>query len=103
MINAGVQVRTKPGISGEVTFNYVSPQVWAEQYATNEGVLRQDFPLPAYTLLNGRLGYRFFHDRAELSATLFNALAGVFVAPPQMHPFGNQVGRRVMGFFQYSL
>ena len=26
-----------------------------------------------------------------------------FGPPPQMHPFGNEVGRRFMGFFSYSL
>ena len=70
---------------------------------TLTGIVYQQFPLPAYTLLNGRLGWRFYHDRIELSATVFNALAGVNGFTPQMHPFGNQVGRRVMGFLSYSL
>jgi iron complex outermembrane receptor protein len=63
----------------------------------------QAFPLPAYSLVNARLGYRFLRDRAEVSATVFNALAGVTGDPPQMHPFGNRVGRRFMGFFSFRL
>jgi outer membrane receptor protein involved in Fe transport len=102
-INLGVQLRTKIGFNGEITFYYQSSEVWNEQISTLTGIVYQQFPLPGYTLLNGRLGWRFFHDRIELSATVFNALAGVGAPPPQMHPFGNQIGRRVMGFFSYTL
>jgi iron complex outermembrane receptor protein len=101
--NVGVQLRTKIGFNGEVTFYYQSSQVWNEQVATLAGIVYQQFPLPAYTLLNGRLGWRFYKDRIEVSATVFNALAGLGADPPQMHPFGNRIGRRVMGFFSYSL
>jgi outer membrane receptor protein involved in Fe transport/outer membrane protein assembly factor BamD (BamD/ComL family) len=103
-VNAGIQVRTKPGVNGEISFHYQSAQEWGEQVATATGIETQVFPLPAYTLLNGRLGYRFYKDRAEVSATVFNALAGITSdEAPQMHPFGNRVGRRFMGFFTYSL
>jgi len=102
-INLGVQLRTKIGFNGEVSFYYQSSQVWNEQVATLTGIVYQQFPLPAYTLLNGRLGWRFYKDRIEVSATVFNALAGVFGPPAQQHPFGNEVGRRTMGFFSYSL
>ena len=101
--NAGVQLRTKIGFNGEITFHYQSAQTWNEQVATSNAIVYQQFPLPAYTLLNGRVGWRFYKDRAELSATVFNALADVFGPPAQEHPFGNRVGRRVMGFFSYSL
>jgi len=102
-VNVGVQVRTLLGIDGEVTFHYQSSQAWGEQVATLTGIEYQTFPLPAYTLLNARVGYRFFKNRAEVSGTVFNALAGVGGEPAQHHPFGNRVGRRFMGFFSYSL
>jgi iron complex outermembrane receptor protein len=102
-VNAGVQLRTKIGFNGEVTFYYQSPQVWNEQVSTLTGIVYQQFPLPAYTLLNGRLGWRFYKDRIEISATVFNALSGVTAPPPQMHPFGNEIGRRFMGFLSYSM
>jgi outer membrane receptor protein involved in Fe transport len=98
-----VQVRTKLGINGELTFHYQSPQTWNEQVATLNGINYQAYTLPAYTLVNARVGYRFFKDKMEISATVFNALADVFGDAPQMHPFGNRVGRRFMGFFTYSL
>ena len=34
---------------------------------------------------------------------LRSPLSGVFAEAPQMHPFGNRVGRRFMGFFEYQL
>jgi iron complex outermembrane receptor protein len=103
-INAGVQVRTKIGFNGEITFNYQSSEVWNEQVATvDRGIVYEQFPLPAYTLLNGKIGFRFYKDKAEVAATVFNALGDVFGPPPQQHPFGNRIGRRVMGFLSYQL
>jgi outer membrane receptor protein involved in Fe transport len=102
-LNAGVQLRTKVGFAGEVTFHYQSAQVWTEQVTTATGIEERQFPLGDYALLNARLGYRFFKDRFEVSATVFNALADAFGEPAQQHPFGNRIGRRFMGFFSYSL
>jgi iron complex outermembrane receptor protein len=102
-INVGVQVRSKIGIDGEVTFHYQSAQSWLEQVATLSGIVDRTFELPQYTLLNARLGYRFLKDRVEVSATAFNILAGAIGDPPQMHPFGNRIDRRFMGFLALSL
>ena len=111
-VNVGVQVRTKFGLNGEITFHYQSPQVWTEQVATATGIFYKQYPLPAYTLLNGRLGFRFYKQKAEISAVVYNALAEISTIGdndanhsigPQMHPFGNRIGRRFMGFFSYSL
>jgi iron complex outermembrane receptor protein len=102
-VNAGVQVRTKAGVNGEVSVHYQSPQIWVEQVTTPTSIEPQAFNLDAYTLLNARIGYRFYKDRAEVSGTIFNALSGVGGDAPQMHPFGNRIGRRVMGFISYSL
>ncbi|WP_437670914.1 TonB-dependent receptor domain-containing protein [Sorangium sp. So ce131] len=102
-VNAGVQVRTPIGVDGEITFHYQSAQQWAEQVPAGTVIATNIYPLPAYTLLNARLGYRFLKDRAEISATVFNALDGLGEQPLQMHPFGNHIGRRFMGFFRYSL
>lgn len=101
-VNAGVQLRTPIGVDGEVTFHYQSSQVWAEQVPTGTVIATKQYELPAYTLLNARVGYRFL-DRAEISATVFNALDGLGDNALQMHPFGNRIGRRFMGFFSYSL
>jgi iron complex outermembrane receptor protein len=102
-VNAGVQLRTKVGISGELTFHYQSDQTWTEQITTLTGIVEKQFHLPEYYMVNARIGYRFYNDKAEISATVFNALADVAGPPAQQHPFGNQIGRRFMGFFSYQL
>jgi hypothetical protein len=99
-VNAGVQVRTKPGIDGSIDFHYVSPQDWAEQ-VTNiqlQRIVYETSHLEAYTLLNARIGYRFLRNQAEISGTAFNLLG----IEHREHPFGQILGRRVMGFFTYS-
>ncbi len=99
-VNLGVQVRTKPGIDGEVVFNYVSNQRWVERdLDVKAGALvYRDLPLDGYALLNARIGYRFPGNKAEVSGTVFNLLNNIH----QEHPYGQFVGRRLMAFFQYS-
>jgi iron complex outermembrane receptor protein len=98
-INAGVQLRTKPGIDGSVDFHYVSPQTWAEQVINLQAqrIEYQQFPLNAYTLVNARLGYRFLKNHADISAVAFNLLG----FEHREHPFGQLIGRRFMGYFTY--
>jgi outer membrane receptor for ferrienterochelin and colicin len=100
-INAGVQVRTKPGIDGEITFHYSSPQTWVETQVPTDGsvnLVQRSFDLPAYTLFNARVGYRFLKNQAEVSGTVFNALD----LRHREHPLGQVVGRRFMGFLSYK-
>jgi outer membrane receptor protein involved in Fe transport len=99
-VNAGVQLRTKFGFDGSVDFHYVSPQTWAEQVTSVQAqdIRYQAFGVDAYTLLNARLGFRFLaKDRAELSVVGFNLLG----IEHREHPFGQLIGRRVMGYFTY--
>jgi iron complex outermembrane receptor protein len=98
-LNTGIQLRTKFGLNGSIDFHYVSPQDWAEQ-VTNVQAQRiqyETFHLPAYTLLNARVGYLFLQNHAELSAVAFNLLDDKH----REHPFGNVVGQRFMGIFSY--
>jgi len=98
-INAGVQLRTKPGVDGSIDFHYVSPQTWTEQVIDiqQQRIAYQAFHLDAYSLVNGRVGYRFLKNQAEASVMAFNLLG----TEHREHPFGQKVGRRVMGFFTY--
>jgi len=98
-VNAGVQLRTKPGIDGSIDFHYVAPQVWAEQVTNfvRQQIEQQRFELSDYTLLNARLGYRFLGNQAEVSIIGFNVLD----VQHRQHPFGQLVGRRVMGMVTY--
>jgi iron complex outermembrane receptor protein len=98
-VNLGVQVRTRPGIDGEVDFHYVSSQTWAEQVADiqDQTVEYRGFAVDAYTLLNARVGYRFLRNQADVSVMSYNLLG----TEHRQHPFGQLVGRRVMAFFTY--
>jgi hypothetical protein len=98
-VNGGVQIRTKPGIDGAIDVHFVSPQVWAEQVTNfvRQQIEQQSFQSSAYTLLNARVGYRFFGNKAELSVMAWNLLD----LKHREHPFGQLVGRRVMGLFSY--
>jgi iron complex outermembrane receptor protein len=98
--NAGVQLRTRPGIDGSVDFHYVSSQVWAEQVTNflRQQIERQAFLLSDYTLLNARLGYRFMDNQADVSVMAWNLLD----VKHREHPFGQLVGRRAMLLLTYT-
>lgn len=98
-VNAGVQLRTKPGVDGSIDFHYVSPQLWAEQVTnfTRQQIEQHAFALSDYTLLNARVGYRFLSDAADVSVMAFNLLD----VQHREHPFGQLVGRRTMAMFSY--
>ena len=98
-VNAGVQLRTKPGIDGSVDFHYVAPQVWAEQVTNfvRQQIEQQQLRVSDYTLLDARLGYRFLGNQAEISANAFNLLD----IRHREHPFGQLVGRRMMAMATY--
>jgi outer membrane receptor for ferrienterochelin and colicin len=99
-VNGGVQLRTKAGFDGSLDLHYVSPQTWAEQVVNiaAQRIEYQQFHLDDYWLLNARLGFRFLaRDQAEVSAMAFNLLG----LEHREHPFGQLLGRRVMGYFTY--
>ncbi len=98
-INGGVQLRTKAGIDAEVDIHFVSPQNWAEQVSDvqRQQVVYQSFYLPSYELLNARIGYRFLRNQAEVSGVAFNLLDDKH----REHPFGQLIGRQLMGYFSY--
>jgi len=99
-INAGVQLRTKPGIDGSIDFHYVSPQTWAEQVEDiqKQAIVYQSLHVDSYELLNASVGYRFFKNQAEIRAVGFNLLDDQH----REHPFGQVIGRRLMGLFSYK-
>ncbi|MCA9609457.1 MAG: TonB-dependent receptor, partial [Myxococcales bacterium] len=93
--NAGVQYRSPIGLDLAVDFHVVSDQRWVEQVLDTErgGTAFVPFDLPAYALLNARIGWRFFDDQLELAVTGTNLL----MDGHRQHPFGQRVDRRFMG------
>ncbi len=93
-INAGVQYRASFGLDISADFSWVSDQVWVEQVldTTHGGTAFVAFPLPAYAILNARIGWRFLDDRLEIAAVGTNLLMN-----HREHPFGQVLDRRFMG------
>ncbi len=93
-VNGGVQYRSRFGLDVAVDVHWVSPQTWVEQVADAQtGVRYGIYPLPAYTLVDARLGWRLAHDRLELSVVAENLLDDAH----REHPFGQVLRRRVWG------
>ncbi|MCZ7683492.1 MAG: TonB-dependent receptor [Sandaracinaceae bacterium] len=93
-VNAGAQYRASFGLDLSVDFSWVSDQVWVEQVLDTErgGTAFVDFALPAYVVLNARIGWRFFDDQLELAVVGTN-----LIMEHREHPFGQPVDRRAMG------
>ncbi len=93
-VNLGVQYRSRFGLDLAADFSWVSPQLWVDpQVALRPGdPLYTADPLPAYAVLNARVGYRLFEDKLELSVVGTNLLM-----EHREHPFAQTIDRRVMG------
>jgi iron complex outermembrane receptor protein len=94
-INLTALWRTRSGFDIATDVHFVSGVTWFEKSfdITREGgVLFTPYALPAYTLINGRVGYRWIKDRLETGVAVYNLLGD----DHREHPFGNQIGRRVL-------
>jgi iron complex outermembrane receptor protein len=92
-VNAGLQYRAKFGLDTSLDVHWYSDQVWVEQVSdVQRGVAFQAFEVPSFTLINGRVGYRFLGDRLDIGVVGTNL---GFVNKRQ-HPFGQPVDTRVL-------
>jgi iron complex outermembrane receptor protein len=98
-VNAGIQVRSNLGLDASVDFNYVSAQDWALQISDVQAqqIKYESFHLDPYEVVNGRIGYRFNKNKADLGVTGSNLLNNQH----REYPFGQTIGQRVMGMFSY--
>lgn len=107
--NAGVRGEVENGLSGEITFHYVSAATYpiAGSFTTFSpffppGVAVPNTRVGSYNLLNMRAGYRFWQQKAaagymrdaEVAVSVFNALNDEH----KEHPLGDLISRRVMGW-----
>lgn len=96
-VNAGVQYRSPFGLDIAADFHFVSDQVWVEQVLDTErgGTLFIPFELPAFAVLNARIGWRIpdLDDQVEISVVGTNLL----MDGHREHPFGQRIDRRFMG------
>ena len=101
--NVGMRGEWDSGLNGEIAVHYVASATYPliELFSALAPVL----PTPtsstvdSYTLLNLRGGYRFWHDKAEVAVSVFNALNDRH----KEHPLGDTLGSRVMGWFTIRL
>jgi outer membrane cobalamin receptor len=92
-VNLSAGWRSKAGIDLGVDAHYVSAVNWVETSfnpATPGGVDFISYPLPAYTLINSRIGYHLVKDKLDVGLAVYNLLGDNH----REHPFGNQIGRR---------
>ncbi len=106
-INAGARGEWENGLSSNVILHHVE----ATQYPINEGTFNlaplfgnaiPNRALGSYNLLNLRVAYKFWHEKAEagylrdaeVALSAYNALNDTH----KEHPLGDTIGSRVMGW-----
>ncbi len=99
-INAGLRGEWDSGWSAETLVHHVSAASYpiSPGYAffadTFGGFTPPVNAVGGYTLLNLRGAYRFWHDKAEVAVSVFNALNDHH----RENPVGEEIGSRVMGW-----
>lgn len=95
-VNVGAQYRSTFGLDLSADFSWVSSQRWVEQVLDTEsgGTAFVPFDLPAYAVLNARVGYRLLDDNLELAVVGTNLVDDGH----REHPFGQPTELRVMGW-----
>jgi len=94
-LNVVASWRTRANFDLGVDVHYVSTVTWFEKSfdpSAPAGVVLAPYALPAYTLINARIGYRFIRDRLEGGVAVYNLLGD----DHREHPFGSPIGRRVL-------
>jgi len=94
-LNALALWRTRANFDLGLEIHYVSSVTWTERsfdVSQPGGVLFTPYGLPAYTLVNGRVGYWWIREKLETGIAVYNVLGDNH----REHPFGNQIGRRVL-------
>jgi len=94
-INGGIQYRAPFGFELAVDVHHVAKQRWADDAVDPTlGLVYEINDVPAYTLVNGRVGYQLVKDRLDLG---FNALNLLDVNTRQ-HPFAQPSARLAMAY-----
>jgi outer membrane receptor for ferrienterochelin and colicin len=93
-VNAGVQYRAQFGLDVGADVSWFSSQLWVEQVTDVErGVRYEALEQPAFTMVNGRLGYRFWDERLDVGVVGTN----LAFQDKRQHPYGQPIDTRVLG------
>jgi len=108
-VNAGVRGEWDNGLNGEVAYHYVGAATYpiAGSFTAFSPFFAPGVTVPStrvgsYNLLNIRVAYKFWHEKAEagymrdaeVAISAFNALNDTH----KEHPLGDTIGSRVMGW-----
>ncbi len=89
-----ISYRTRQGLELSMDAAWASSTIWVEREPAQDDPTRIESlanALPAYTVLNARVGYSPVKDKVSL------ALVGSNLGPTHaQHPFGNRIERRVL-------
>ncbi len=101
LVNFGVQYRSPVGLDLSTDLHFVSAQVWEERSfeltASGANAVFDQYESPAYYLLNARVGYRFVDDDLEIGFSGYNLTNNKH----RQHPFGQEIGMRLLGTAAY--
>ncbi|HET9961727.1 MAG TPA: TonB-dependent receptor [Nitrospiraceae bacterium] len=101
--NLGLRGEWTNGLNSEVTFHHYGSAVYGldPTFTTLApfGAVRPDPRVGSYNLLNLRIGYLFWRDKAEVAFAAYNALNDKHLE----HPLGEVIGSRVMGWLTLRL
>jgi iron complex outermembrane receptor protein len=93
-VNAGIQYRARFGLDLAFDVSWFSDQLWVEQVTDVERGVRYDaLKQPSFTMLNARVGYRFWDDRLDLGVVGTN----LAFQDRRQHPLGQPIDTRVLG------
>lgn len=98
--NGGLRVDLENGLNGETSLYYVgSAQYPIEEFFSIAQGFAGGQPAPderigSFFLLNFRVAYKFWKERAEVAVTAFNALNDKH----KEHPLGDVIGSQVLGW-----
>jgi iron complex outermembrane recepter protein len=104
-VNLGLRGDWETGWNVETSFHYVGAATYPIANTFTDvapflsGAVIPNTRVPSYNLLNLRLGYRFWHEKAEVAVSAFNALNDLHME----HPLGDTIGSRVMGWLTLRL
>ncbi len=89
-INAGLRVDSGGGLSANLLIHHVAKVAYPAKLV--EDLDNIPAQTPAYTLVNLRVGYRFWREKAEAAFSVFN----LFNDLHREHPLGDKIGTRVL-------